>query len=183
MKNINTHFNKQYFESRKHIAWRGDVVAQAIIDSFKPESVVDVGCSIGDIVAGLQKAGVQTVRGIDGAFEAGRQYVGPPKSFVYRDMRKAKGISMGVFKLCICFEVFQYIEQKYHQTFIRNLQRLSNKILISVPEELEPAVELHMVSNKFRKKDILAFRAPLEHLKSKPAIKGIYHNTMYFERA
>ena len=184
MKNINTHFDKKYFESRKHIAWRGDVVAEAILN-FCPgiNRLVDVGCGTGDILAGIQKAKPSVLlQGIDGAIEAGKQYMPKHPTFLMRDMRKAKGVLFGCFEVCCCFEVFQYIEQANQNSFLRNLTRLSNSILISAPDELKSAIQVYMISNKYREKDISAFRASLEHLKDKQAIKGIYYNSMYFER-
>ena len=184
MRNINKHFNKQYFESREHIAWRGDVVAETIL-AFCPgtDSLVDVGCGTGDILAGIRKLkpGVY-LQGIDGAIEAKKQYMGSVGTFLLRDMCKAKGVSLNYFEVCICFEVFQYIEPQYQKTFMRNLQRLSNKILISAPEELQATVRRYMVENKYHEKSVTKLREQLETIKHKPAVKGIYHNSMYFEK-
>jgi hypothetical protein len=181
MKDINEHYSKRYFDTRHFIAWRADAVARAIVEIFKPESVVDAGCSIGDIVAALQRLDVGAF-GIDGACEAGYQFLGAPGTFQLKDMRETM-VSPGRFDLCCCFDVLTVVEQKYKRTFIRNLQKLSDKILIGVPETERDLIRALFLSAGYTEGSMDAFRAKLESLKSKPAVKGIYYNTLLFEKA
>lgn len=63
-------FNEYYMTKRKHIAWRGPIIAQAIVEALDPASVLDFGCATGDYAAGLLDLGVQ-VLGLDSSHSAG----------------------------------------------------------------------------------------------------------------
>jgi hypothetical protein len=63
-------FDSDYMKHRMHIAWRGPIIARAIVEVLNPETALDLGCGTGDIAAGLLGEGVDAW-GVDNSSAAG----------------------------------------------------------------------------------------------------------------
>jgi SAM-dependent methyltransferase len=62
-------FDQAYMAHRKHIAWRGPVIAHAILAVLGPKTILDLGCGTGDIVAGFLDLGAEAW-GVDNSLAA-----------------------------------------------------------------------------------------------------------------
>jgi hypothetical protein len=172
-------FDSEYMRKRLHIAWRGSIIAQAIYDALKPTSVVDVGCSVGDILKGLADLGVETV-GIEGSTACISHFLSDESHLLIRDLRQpwdwtdafASKITRQRFDLCLCFEVLSILDQKYHEVAIQNLTQLSDHILCNhipaIPGYRENLTIPHLIQEH------------LHHWQHKQAMKAIYRTVRYF---
>jgi len=64
-------FNERYMKKRMHIAWRGPIIANAIVSAIRPTSVLDMGCATGDYAAAINDMGI-LVLGLDSSPDAGQ---------------------------------------------------------------------------------------------------------------
>ena len=81
-------FDRAYMSHRMHIAWRGPLIADAIIETLAPQVVLDLGCATGDIAAALLTRGV-TAWGVDSSPDAGECL--PWYRMVYCDLKNTAG--------------------------------------------------------------------------------------------
>jgi SAM-dependent methyltransferase len=63
-------FDAAYMQKRMEIAWRGPIIADAIMDVLNPKYIADLGCGTGDIVKGLLNH-IWKVWGVDNSPAAG----------------------------------------------------------------------------------------------------------------
>jgi hypothetical protein len=42
-------FDDHYMRKRMYMVWRKDIITKAINDALHPNSIVDVGCSVGGV--------------------------------------------------------------------------------------------------------------------------------------
>jgi SAM-dependent methyltransferase len=107
-------------------------VVPYLIETFKPQSVLDVGCGIGTWLQAFSDAGIKDIKGLDG-------------DFVDRDMLKE---NIGIddfqavdlagpfdcerkFDLVICLEVAEHLPESAAHGFIGSLTRHADTIIFS----------------------------------------------------
>lgn len=128
-------YNGRFFRSRHRLAWRTPYICDGIIEIMnlsKGDSIVDVGCAIGDIVAEFISLGYEA-EGIEGSKDALHYSMVPIDKMTIHDMRTY--INVDDFNLpyniATCFEVAEHIEEKYAHILVFNLCTLSNIIIMS----------------------------------------------------
>lgn len=172
--------------------WRVPIMAKAIIEVFKPQTVIDVGCATGDILRGLFEEGLHGI-GIEGSKEA--QEFMEIDDIVYQDIRKPLQNIPTNFDLCMSLEVAEHIEEEYAEQYVKNLVSLSNTILLTAAP---PGQGGHGHVNcqpqkyweqKFGKHEFFkcikctdAFKFQIREWGHKKGIKAYYDNAMVFER-
>ena len=181
MDKINNHFTREYMAKRLHLIWRGPIVTKIINDILKPKSVIDFGCSVGDLVKGFLDIGIPA-KGVDGSEGAREHYIAPAESFVLHDLTKP--LYNQKADLLISFEIYFLLSYNDRIKFIKNVARVCKRALISAPDELKDGLRDTMALHGFKQitEPTIQIRAQLEDIKHKAAVKGIYHNNMYFER-
>jgi hypothetical protein len=181
MERLEDHFNDLYYQKRKHIAWRAPVVCAAIKKVFNPFSVIDVGCSIGEFVEEFNNMGIHA-RGIDGSKAVTPHFMADPSFLKIHDLRKK--VTGYKADFCMCIEVFTIFEDEYKKQLLKNLTGFANKVLIGAAEHQRAEVlsEMNRLKYDYLADGEIELRRELEHLKTKPAIKALYHNSMYFEK-
>lgn len=141
MYNLNDAYTKKFFNKRVSMAWRAPFITQAIISVLQPKSLIDFGCGNGDIINDFIKKGVNAY-GVEGtvnsipALKAMGLAVTDGNSLsddnrvLINDLRKPIALEKK-FDLALSFEVAEHIEEKYTDTFINNLIKASDRILIT----------------------------------------------------
>jgi hypothetical protein len=123
-------YGDNFFKSRHKYNWRSPIVCGAIAAILDPiHSAIDVGCAVGDLVAGFQELGLVAI-GIEGSTACVPYLVCPRESVAISDMRKPLGES-DRFDVCTCFEVAEHLEEECAAIFVDNLCRLSDQLIIS----------------------------------------------------
>lgn len=202
MEQLDKVYKGGFFQRRYRESWRVPYIVKALIETFKPSLVVDVGCGIGDVVDGLWEAGVSAY-GIEGT-ENCLPYLVTSRDKIYiHDMRRSLdvpldfgGLLVGPFDLAISIEVAEHIDPEYADCFLNNLTKLSDRILMTGAPPGQKGhshlncqkqsywiqkMRLRNYRNKwFRGNEFSAHFAPMMH---KRGIKQIFEtNLMYFER-
>ena len=177
-------FDDHYMRKRMYMVWRKDIITKAIDDVLHPNSIVDVGCSVGEFVDSFLKMG-KVAYGIDNSESAKKFFMAPKDNFIMADMTDPKiKISGTPFDLCICFELVVVLDNSFYNWLADNLCTLSDQILLSVrPERQEGWVERMRSRGYFPYTYVVnRIREPLEQYKRKAAIKAIYYGMMFFRK-
>lgn len=117
-----------FFGKRHRMLWRVPIVCEAIAEVIEFNSVIDIGCAIGDIVKGFEDLG-KLSHGLEGSINAKPFLL--TNNVTFKDLRSPLEIPMK-FDLCTCLEVAEHIETEYIGIFIKNITSLSDKILVSI---------------------------------------------------
>jgi hypothetical protein len=185
-------YTESFFARRKSLIWRAEILCDIIAKEFDFDSIIDVGCAIGEYVQRFNQLGY-IAKGIEGS-TAAIPYLLDPENISITDIAKIDVFSSGgLFDICMCLEVAEHISEKYTDTFIRNLCRLSQNILFSAAE---PGQKGHGHINcqpksywehEFVKRNYCrdcdkeeAFKTALEPYKRKKGLSGYYGNLMIF---
>lgn len=192
MKTVESVYGKRFFARRNSLNWRVPIMADAVINVFRPQTVIDIGCATGDILRGLQEKGVWVI-GIEGSKEA-REFMEIDR-VVYQDIRKPLECVPRQYDLAMSLEVAEHIEEEYAEQYVKNLCALSNQILLTAAP---PGQGGHGHVNcqpkeywvdKFKEQGfyscracMLAFIEKLEPWAKKKGIKAYYDNAMVFEK-
>lgn len=122
-------YHSQFFHIRLKLAWRIPYVCEGLYEVFKPTSVVDVGCAIGEYVHYFaNKIGI-IAWGIEGSPRA-RDFMAKGTNVEFFDLRQPLAF-YGKFDLAICLEVAEHIEPEFSGVFVNNLAKLSDVIVLT----------------------------------------------------
>lgn len=130
MDNVAGTYKGGFFKNRHRLSWRAPIVVDALVRTFQLtqlSTVIDIGCAIGDYVAEFNKKGYQAY-GLEGS-EAARPFFVSPNVSVC-DIREPL-IFKADYSLAISLEVAEHIAPEYATTYVENLTRLSDTILIT----------------------------------------------------
>lgn len=176
-------FDSHYMRKRKYLAWRAPIICSAIKRVFHPTSVIDFGCSIGDLVQGFNEISVPAI-GFDSC-----------KDLFDHSYSEAMVINWDItkplptrskFDLALCIEVLKFISIQDLDFLILNFKQHSKRVLIGYGgnEPYKKGIFEVMLSKGYEPAEYLLdrLREQLESWKSKPAIKALYHGCMYFEQ-
>ncbi len=131
MLDLHKEYSENFFKKREKLGWRSRILNPFIVDVFYPETLIDVGCGIGDFVKWFQENGVRAV-GIEGSENVLPYLVVDKKDVFIKDLRFSLNSDFSErFDLAICIEVAEHIEQEYSDIFVKNLCSLSNQILFT----------------------------------------------------
>lgn len=185
-----------FFKNRHKLMWRAPIVCKAVADAIKFNSVIDVGCAIGDLVKGFQELGYFS-RGLEGS-KAAKDFLVVSEKFVdFHDLRKLFSVHKARrFGLATCFEVAEHIEPEYAEILVANLAFLSGQVLVSIAPPGQGGhyhvncrdidywdklfEKLSYIRNDKVCDSIIKAWTPY---KSKPGIKAYYNNLHFYEAA
>lgn len=104
-------------------------IVPLLIKTFKPRSVVDIGCGSGAWLKVFEEHGVTDYLGIDINTPT---YI-PINRFIKHDLRSAELPKQArrKFDLALCLEVAEHLPEQYAETLINNLCQLSDTICFS----------------------------------------------------
>jgi SAM-dependent methyltransferase len=127
--NLKQVYHSQFFHVRLKLAWRIPYVCNGLYEVFRPRSVVDVGCAIGEYVHYFaHKKGI-VAKGIEGSPRA-KDFMAKDTDVEFLDLRKPR-LYFGRFDLAICLEVAEHIEPEFSGIFVDNLSWLSDIIVLT----------------------------------------------------
>lgn len=180
-----------FFKNRHKLNWRAEHFCRAVIATFDPKDVIDVGCATGDLVACFNDMGLIAF-GIEGS--------GNAKPFLetgyiwFHDLREPIKPSI-TFDLVMSLEVAEHIEPEYAEIYVANLVTLGDRILITaappgqgghhhfncqLPEYWDEKFKAHnYLQIPFLTQMLKNQLVPWKH---KPGIKAFYDNAIYYER-
>ena len=191
--NLEAVYKPGFFKNRYKLAWRVPIVCGAIVAEFQPESIIDVGCAIGDLVKGYLDLGLKSY-GIEGSEGARSFMMIPAENFGFFDLRDDLPVEER-YDLCTCFEVAEHVEPEYADIFARNLVSLSDSVLISAAPPGQGGhghFNCQPIEYWDRKFEALGYKRndsrtdsilkAFEPYKNKPGIKAYWHNLHYYEK-
>jgi hypothetical protein len=172
-------FNSAYFRKRRYLAWRAPIICSAIKQTFHPTSVIDFGCSIGDLVQGFNDLCIPSI-GIDNSEELFDWAEAETPIFI-SDITEPLH-TQTQFDLALCIEVLRFIPLHKLEGLANNIFGHSTRVLIGYGGEDKKLITETFESFGFvqDRRMITELKKHLEAWKSKPAIKALYYGGIYF---
>ena len=171
-------WDDKFFSKRKHIAWRAQAVCDQLIKQFKPKSVVDVGCGIGEFLAYFKNKGI-AISGIEGT-DACYPHLMVPKSDVdIMDITDSFFRPCVPYDLALCFMVVGRLPENTWPSIAGFLTNLSDTVVTVV--EKEWLWDITMKERGFAI-DVIGtaiFRSALKPLFGKTAVKSFQHTQIF----
>jgi 2-polyprenyl-3-methyl-5-hydroxy-6-metoxy-1,4-benzoquinol methylase len=164
-------FDSHFHAKRKHIAWRAEAIATQIVKQFSPKSVVDIGCSIGDILAELKKHGV-IIQGIDASQEVMPYLMIPQDEFTVQDITEIP-LAHRKHDIALCFMVIDHLPISQWNRAAQFLKAMSDVVVTVVSENQQKWTTI-MRKNKFIEDKVAGeeFRLALQPLMDKTAVRS-----------
>jgi len=106
-----------------------DLVANYLIGSFQPASVIDFGCGTGIYLQALARHDIE-VMGIDASPAAVKNFRLRPDQIIIKDLTQPLLLGKK-YDCALCFEVAEHIPHEYSENLIANLCRVSDLIIFS----------------------------------------------------
>jgi len=126
-------YNRRYFKSQDHMTQptAGQVV-ECLIETFNPNSVIDVGCGTGVYIYEFEKRNVRAI-GIDGSRHAIAQAKVPSDKIQRADLTQPlpSFFISSKCNLVICFEVAEHLLARDAGTLIDNLSGMGDNLVFS----------------------------------------------------
>lgn len=193
MKPLDEIYKPGFFKRRDSLSWRAPIICEPVIEILWPESVIDVGCAIGDLVEYFLEKGLDAY-GLEGTENIIPWLKISQWRMHFKDLRTE--IDLGrKFDLVTCFEVFEHIEPEYADMLLKNLSGMSDRLLVSAAPPGQGGhyhVNCQPITYWDEKLDHLGYkpdtnivtkiRERLAPWKKKPGILAIYQNLAYYER-
>ena len=192
MKPLEEIYGPKFFAKRKSLSWRAKPVCEAINSVLEPESVIDVGCAIGDYVQYWRNSLGVYAMGIEGSKAACPYFV--CDGIVVSDLRQKINVWLRA-DLVVSFEVFEHIELEYTDQFLINLTKMSDKILASAAaigqgghyhvncQPREYWIEkMEGLKYKYDNHIVLAVQELWKPWKGKKEMSSYYHNLLFFQK-
>lgn len=105
----------------------GEIVPY-LIDTFKPSSVIDVGCGWGTFLKVFYNHGVTDITGVDGTWVKRDELLFPKKNFIERDLESKIDLDRK-YDIALCLEVAEHIYNA--DVLVSSLATLSDIIIFS----------------------------------------------------
>lgn len=110
-----------------------------LLERYRPNSVLDVGCGIGSWLRAAQEMDVPTIRGVDGPWLDPSHLIVDPKFISTVDLEKPLDLGSR-FDLAICMETAEHLKESAADTLVESLVRHAPAILFSaaIPHQRGP---------------------------------------------
>ena len=110
-----------------------------VLEVYRPDSVVDVGCGLGGWLATFQALGVKDILGIDGDYIDKQTLDILPEHFKAIDISRPFTLDR-TYDLAVCLEVAEHLASEHATDFVKSLTRLAPVILFSAAIPLQEGV-------------------------------------------
>lgn len=129
---------QEFYDEDYSTEWKRDdkpqkTIAKMVINYFKPEKVIDIGCGLGNVVKYLHRGGVEA-NGID--YSQSFINSAPPRLRKYLSVGDITNIDFNdnSFDLVICMEVLEHLPLKLIDIAIDELKRIcKGSIFVTIP--------------------------------------------------
>ena len=123
-------YDEKFYKRRTTYQKRAPLMCNGIIELFKPISVIDCGCALGDLVAEFLHQGIKS-EGIEGSSSV-IPFIQCPKENMYiYDLSKALP-TLGKYSVVTCFEVLEHLNPEHQDIIVDNLCGLSDTLVLSI---------------------------------------------------
>jgi cyclopropane fatty-acyl-phospholipid synthase-like methyltransferase len=129
MKPLEDIYKRTFFGKRYRLDWRAKPVVNAVRVAFNMlpgQTVVDVGCAIGEYVREFQRQGFPA-EGIEGSMRAEEFFVAEP--IMIHDLRKPL-VNGKRFDVVMSLEVAEHIEPEHAEQYVLNLMKLAKRSIL-----------------------------------------------------
>lgn len=164
-----------------------EVIVPDLIEKFKPKSIMDVGCGVGNWLYVFNQFGVNQFYGIDGS-HAKNQFLLDQSFFISTDFEKPKSfenLNLSRVDMAICLEVAEHLTEKTGLRLVDFLTSHTDIIIFSaaVPNqtgenhfnEQQPSYW----QEKFKEKGFLFYDVFRSKYWTNPKVKWWYKQNMF----
>lgn len=124
-------YDRSFWEDQGAVARSAaEIVVAVVAEYIQPESVVDVGCGIGEWLAAFSRRGVTELLGVDAPYIDRGLLVIPADRFLAHDLAEPLHLSRR-FDLAVSLETAEHLPPEAASTFVASLVRLAPAILFS----------------------------------------------------
>jgi len=181
LSDIEQKFTKKYMFTKTYIAWRKDIICDAIYNVLKPKSLIDVGCSIGELVQGFKERGVEA-KGLDGSRNILEYLKCDINDVMFEDLSEHIELNFK-YDVATCFEVFGILPQEHREQAVKNLCGFSDRVLVACEEKYMNEVRDYMTDNYYLEFPVMAIKIKHqvpEKWRGKDAVSKIYNGLACF---
>jgi SAM-dependent methyltransferase len=107
-----------------------DVLVPLLYEYFKPSSVVDYGCGIGNFLSKFRDVGVKKVLGIDGEWSNNSLQMLKGNDLLLQSLTDEMKVKEQ-FDMAISFEVAEHIPKEYAEKVVKDLTGFSDLVIFS----------------------------------------------------
>ena len=125
-------YNDTFYNNRNQDEVLGStptLIANYIIKTFHPASIIDFGCGTGIYLQAFADKGVE-ILGIDASSSALNNFRPDKSKIIIKDITQPVNLGKK-FSGAICFEVAEHIPKKFSKNLIENICRASDLIIFS----------------------------------------------------
>ena len=123
-------YDKAFYETNKKDINSAEKILSYILNKLQPKSIVDFGCGSGTWLAVAENMGYKNILGIDGDYVDKQWLLFDSSKFLSADLTKEIKLEKK-FDLAISLEVAEHIDEKYSETYLKNLTSAADIILFS----------------------------------------------------
>lgn len=113
-----------------HNSGAAEQVLPVLFSIFKPKSILDVGCGLGNWIEVAKKMGVEEVVGVDGSYVNRTLLKIDDKEFIEKDLTKPFDLNTK-FDLAICLEVAEHLPETSSDTLIQSIVAHTDVVMFS----------------------------------------------------
>jgi SAM-dependent methyltransferase len=113
-----------------HNSSAAEQVLPVLFEAYKPSSILDVGCGLGNWIEVAKKLSGAKIIGVDGDYVDRRLLKIDENEFVERDLTKPFNLNTK-FDLAICLEVAEHLPESSAEGFVKSLTNHSDVIMFS----------------------------------------------------
>jgi hypothetical protein len=133
MEPIEVLYGDKFFRHRPPLRHRAQVICEAVAAVLSFDSVVDVGCGLGEVVQAMLTLGKDSW-GIEGSVECLSHVRVDPERVCIHDLREPLDEDWDMrFDLATCWAVMEHVNPEYSRIMVTNLCALSDRVLGCVP--------------------------------------------------
>ena len=120
---MENNFDANFFKKRVHLIWRAAPITNMIMSYFKPKTMIDLGCSIGEFIREFECNGVESC-GVELSQEVTPFLLCPKSSIFFKDLTKPLKINDS-FDIALCFMVVGRLPESKWGAVAKNIKKLS----------------------------------------------------------
>ena len=113
-----------------HNSSAAEQVLPVLFEIYKPSSILDVGCGLGNWIEVAKKISGAEIKGVDGDYVDRRLLKIEENEFVEKDLTKTFDLNRK-FDLAICLEVAEHLPEASAEGFIKSITNHSDVIMFS----------------------------------------------------